>query len=128
MQLQNSKTNWLSFAGFLLVLPAAYLIIISVLKYNLKIDGPFNASQPFLERLGIKEQLGWNINLLILIGPLLAITLTIFQVLKIEFHFAKEQFHFHIIIQKKWFPILVAAFGMGVMAILFLYLAGENCK
>jgi hypothetical protein len=128
MQLQNSKTNWLSFAGLLLILPAAYFIIISVLKYSLKIDAPFDASQPFLERMGIKEPFGWNINLLILTGPVLAIVLTIFQVLKIEWHFAKEQLYFHIIIQKKWFPILVSALGISVMAVLFLYLVGENCN
>jgi hypothetical protein len=128
MKLQNVKTNWLSIAALILVLPAAYLIVISVLKYGLKIDAPFDASQPFLERMGIKQPLGWNINLLILIGPLMAIALTIFQLLKIEWHFASEQFLLNIVIQKKWTPILIAAFSISVMAVLFLYLLGENCS
>ena len=126
MKLQNAKTNWLSIAALILVLPAAYFIVISVLKYGLNIDAPFDSSQPFLERMGIKEPPGWNINLLILIGPLLAIVLTAFQWLKIEWHFS-EQFHLNIVIQKKWTPILIAAFSVSVMAVLFFYLLGENC-
>jgi len=127
MKLQNAKTNWLSIAALILVLPATYVIVISVLKYGLNIDAPFDSSQPFLERMGIKQPLGWNINLLILIGPLLAIALTVFQWLKIEWHSASEQFHLNIVIQKKWTPILIAAFSISVMAVLFFYLLGENC-
>jgi hypothetical protein len=127
MKLQNAKTNWLSIAALLLVLPAAWFIAISFLKYGLKIDAPFDVSQPFLERMGIKQPLGWNINLLILMGPLLAFALTIFQLLKIDWHFAKEQFHLNIVIQKKWTLLVIAGFSISVMAVLFLYLMGENC-
>jgi len=128
MQTNSSKLNWLTFAGFVLALPAAYLIVISVLKYNLHVDGPFDASRPFLESAGIKEPLGWNINLLIAVGPVLAVLLSVFHVLKIEWHFSKEDFQFHIRVQKKWFPLLVIGFATFIMAILFFYLVGENCR
>jgi hypothetical protein len=123
-----TKSNWLSLAGLLLAIPAAYIICISVLKYGLNINGPFDASQPLLESWGIKEPPGWNINLLILLGPIVGFLLSVFQVLKIKWEFSKENLQFHFLIQKKWFPILVAAFSISLLAILFFYLLGENCN
>ena len=54
--------------ALLLALPTTY-VLISILKYGWEIDGPFDSSAPLLERMGIKESPGWNINLLILFGP-----------------------------------------------------------
>ena len=122
------KSNWLTAAGLLLALPAAYLICISVLKYGLNIHKPFDSSAPLLERLGIKESLGWNINLLILLGPIAGFLLTIFQVLIIKWQFTKEHFQFQFTVRKKWFPILVAAFSVSLLTVLFFYLLGENCN
>ena len=122
------KPNWFTIAGLLLALPTAYIICISVLKYVLGIAGPFDSSQPFLERLGIKETPGLNINLLILLGPVAGFLLTIFQVLTINWQFTKEDFHFEFTITKRWFPIVVAAFSVSLLAILFFYLLGENCN
>jgi hypothetical protein len=122
------KSNWLTTAGLLLALPTAYLICISILKYGLNINEPFDSSAPLLERLGIKESLGWNINLLILLGPIAGFLLTIFQVLVIRWQFTKEHFQFQFTVRKKWFPILVAAFSISLLAILFFYLLGENCN
>lgn len=125
--IQYTKQNGIAIASLLLALPTAYFIGISVLKYGLGINEPFDAIAPFLERMGIKETLGWNINLLILLGPVVAFLLTIYQVLKIEWQFTKEQFLFHFTIRRKWFPLLVAGFSISLLAFLFIYLIGENC-
>jgi hypothetical protein len=121
-----TKQNWLARASLLLALPTAYFIIISVLKYGLNIDGPSDQATPFLERMGLKENLGWNINLLLLFGPLMAFLLTIFQVLTISWKFTKERLAFHFIIRKKGLPLLVVVLSGGLLLILFIYLAGEN--
>src|SRR5258705_5274609 len=126
METNIRRHTWLNLLSLLLALPTAYFISISVLKYGLNIDGPFDHATPFLERMGIKENLGWNINLLILFGPLIAFLLTIFQTLKINWQFSKEQFEFHFAIRKKWFPLAVAILSGGLLLILFIYLAGEN--
>lgn len=128
MKISAFKNNWLTAAGLLLALPTAFFILISVLKYGFGIDGPFDAVWPMLESLGAKESIGWNINLLILFGPVLAILFTIFQVLSIEWHFTKEEFMMHLTIQKRWFPLVVGAFGVALLAILLFYLLGENCN
>ena len=120
--------NWLNLLSLLLALPTAYFITISVLKYGLNIDAPFDNAIPFFERMGIKENLGWNINLLILFGPLIAFLLTIFQVLKINREFSKEQFSFHFTFRKKWFPLMLSVLSSGLLLTLFVYLLGENLK
>ena len=124
---QYLKQNGIAIASLFLALPTAYFLSISVLKYEMGIDAPFDAIAPFLERMGIKETLGWNINLLILLGPLVAFALSIFQVLKIKFQFTRNHFLFQFILKKRWLPLLVAAFSVSLLAILFIYLVGENC-
>ena len=121
------KNNWLTATGLLLVLPTAYFILIGILS-SLGINGPLESIQPFAEKWGIKDPPGFNITSVILFGPMVAFLLTIFQFLKIEWHFTKEEFLLNLSFQKRWFPILVAAASVGVLAILFFYMIGENCN
>ena len=123
---QYAKQNGITLLSLLLALPTAYFICISILKYEIGIDAPFDSIAPFLERMGIKETPGWNVNLLILFGPVIAFLLTTFQVLKIDWLFTKEQFDFHFAIRKKWFPLLVAGISGGLLSIVAIYLIGEN--
>ena len=125
---QSLKQNGITLLSFLLALPTAYFICISILKYEMGVDAPFDSIAPFLERMGIKETLGWNINLLILFGPFVAFVLTIFQVVKIDWQFTKEQFLFHLTVKKRWFPLLVIAFALSLLAFLGIYMIGENCR
>ena len=126
METTHRRFTGLNIIALLLVFPAFYFILISVLKYGLGIHGPFDASKPMLESMGINESPGWNINLLILFGPLVAMILTLLQVLGIEWHFAGEQFRLHISIRKRWFPIVIALLSGLVLATLFIYLFWEN--
>ena len=121
------RFNWISAAALLLALPTGYFILINLLN-EIGIADPYNASQPLLENLGIRQSLGWNINLLISFGPIIALIISVFQVLKIKFHFSKEQIDFSARLQLKWFPLLVAALSAGLLAILFIYLFAENCN
>lgn len=121
MKTTTFKNNWLTAAGLLLALPAAWFICINILNES-GITGPYNASQPLI------ESLGRNLDLLILFGPLLALMLIIFQVLKVKWQFTKEQFQVNFTIHKRWFPLLVAAFSLGLLAFLFFYAIGENCN
>lgn len=124
---QLIKPNVIAIISLLLALPTAYFICISVLKFELGVDGPFDSVAPFLERMGINETIGWNINLLILFGPFITFLLTIFQVLTIRFQFTQNHFLFQFLIKKRWLPMVVAAFSVSLIAFLFVYLAGENC-
>jgi hypothetical protein len=124
---QLTRSKWLSIAGLLLALPAAYVLFSSILKYEFGINGPFDEAEPMLVKWGLREPLGWNINLLILLGTVAGLLLTMFQVLQIKWAFTKEAFQFQFTVKKRWFPILVATFTVSILAVLFLYLLGENC-
>jgi hypothetical protein len=124
---QLTKQNLLTVASLLLALPTAYFLLINILKFELGVDEPYDSSWPLFESVGIRESLGWNINLLILLGPVVAFVLTIFQAVKINWHISKEHFLFQFTVRKRWFPLLVAAFSVSLLTVLFLYLFAENC-
>ena len=93
------KSNWLTAAALLLALPTAYFILIGLLS-EFGINGPLEATKPIAEKWGIKDPPGgFNISSLIFFGPMLAILLTIFQFLKIEWHLSKEEFFLHFTFQ-----------------------------
>ena len=126
METTTRSFRWLNTLALLLVLPTAYFILISVLKYDLGIEGPFDSIYPWLEQMGIKESLGWNINLLFLFGPVLAFLLAVLQVLGIDWHFTREQFDLRITLQRKLFPLLLLGISGLVLITLCIYLVAEN--
>ncbi len=126
MERTNFRFTWLNAVSLMLVMPAAWVIIISLLKYGLGVEGPFNASEPFLERMGIHEHIGRNVNLLILLGPLAAMLISVFQVMTIEWMISPEQVDFRITIRKKWYSLVIGTFSLFVLLALFVYLVGEN--
>ena len=125
--IQNIKQKGLIIASLMLAIPTAYFLGISVLKFEMGIDAPYDVIAPFLARTGIAETLGWNINLLILLGPVVAFALSIFQVLRIRFQFTQNHFLFQFILRKRWLPLVVAAFCASLLGFLFIYLVRENC-
>jgi hypothetical protein len=128
MKTMTFRNHWFTAAAVLLMLPTAYFILIGILS-ELGVDGPLKATQPIAEELGIKEPPGGiNISTLILFGPMLAILLTVFQFLKIEWHLAKEEFYLHFTFQKRWFPIMITIASGLLSAFLFFYMVGENCN
>ena len=124
----QNRHSWLNIVALILIFPALYVILISILKYGLGFNGPFDASAPVLEKWGIKDPVGWNINLLILLGPVAAVLISAFQVLHIQIKISKEQFDFHFSVARKWMPITIGLISCLVIATLFMYMAGENCN
>lgn len=124
INLYNGRLTWIS---LLLAIPTTCFLGISVLKFEMGINAPNDAISPFLARTGISESLGWNINLLILLGPIVAFALSLFQVLRIRFQFTQNHFLFQLILKKRWLPLLVMAFSASLLGIIFIYLVRENC-
>ncbi len=126
METTAPRFRWLNTAALLLVLPTTLFIFFSILKYNLGIDGPFDSIYPWLERMGIRESLGWNINALILFGPLIALLIAVLQILGIEWHFTKEQFDLRITIQRRSFPLFLLGISGLLLTCLLGYMVVEN--
>ena|SRR2546423_5211903 len=114
--------------GLLFTLPTAYFILISLLKYVFGLPGLFDAAQPILESWGIKESIGWNINLLILFGPLLSLLFNVSSILSLDWQGNREDLNIRIRILKKWNNWFVIALSGLCLLTLFIYLVGENCR
>ena len=121
------KNNWVTSIALLLILPAAYFILIGILS-EMGIYGPLESIKPIAEKWGIKDGPGLNITSVIVFGPMVAFLLTVFQFMKMEWRTAREEFLVQFSFYMRWFPIIVAAASVGVSALLFFYVAVENCN
>jgi hypothetical protein len=127
MRITTFKNDWLTSVASLLVLPAACFILIGVLS-EMGINGPLESIKPLAEQWGIKDGPGLNITSVIVFGPMLAFLLTVFQFMKIEWRLSRDEFFVQFNFYKRWFPIIIAAASIGVLAMLFFYVAVENCN
>src|SRR5687768_5279151 len=114
--------------GALLTLPALLMLIVSLLKYGAGWDAPFDALEPVMNRLGAQESLGWNINALILFGPMLAFLINTAALL--HFHVYAEQrfWQMEFSIRRSWTNLAVMELSASVILVLALYGLGENCN
>ena len=121
----NRKLSlWL---GLLLTLPTAIFIMASVFKYETGWPLLYDAIAPTLENWGIRESPGWNINLLILFGPVLALILNFFAVVIINGLADKDQWQLNFCIKKYRANIIISITALLVLTVLFVYLIGEHC-
>ena len=127
MRITTFRNNWLTSLALLLVLPTAYFILIGVLS-EMGINGPLDSIKPLAEKWGIKEGPGLNITSVIVFGPMLAFLLTVFQFMKIEWQLTKKELFIQFGFYRRWFPIIIAAASVGLLAMLFLYVSVENCN
>lgn len=121
------RSNWLTSLALLLVIPGAFFIVIGVLS-ALGIDGPLETIKPTAEKWGIKDPPGLNITSVILFGPMVAFLLVVFQFMSMEWKFTRDEFSLRFSFYKKPFPIVVAVASVAVLAMLALYMFGENCN
>ena len=121
------KNNWVTSIALILILPAAYFILIGILS-EMGIYGPLESIKPLAEKWGIKDGPGLNITSVIVFGPIVAFLLTVFQFMKIEWRITREEFLVQFSFYRRWFPIMVATASIGVSALLFFYVAVENCN
>src|SRR5687768_12166162 len=119
--------KWALYTGLLLALPSAWFMLISFLKFELGYEYLFDSIAPALERWGVKESLGFNINLLILFGPVIALALNVLSILRIQWSNAADHFSIHFFVKKSWSNMIVIGLAGLVLLTLFLYLVGENC-
>lgn len=115
-------------AGLLLSLPTAFFILASLLKYTFGAPALFDAIAPVLEQGGIRQTIGWNINLLVLFGPLVALLLNLSNTLEIDCFFPAGEMELRVHIRKRWMNLSIAAFSALILLTLFIYMVGENCR
>ena len=119
--------SWAFTIGLVLVIPALYFVVSNILNYAFGIPILWRAIEPIFEKQG-NESLGWSINLLIAIGPVIAFLLNIFRVMRISFSHDDKgvdiKFHF----KRLYWSWLIVAASLFTLGTMFLYLLGENCN
>ncbi len=128
MKLQLVKPSTAATIGLLLAAPAAYFVFASILKYVFGLSALFNAFGPLLNSMGAKESLGWNINLLILLGPVIALLLNVTSIVTIKWQRGEEGSNIQLSIQQKLLNWIVIGISAVSLALLFFYALGENCN
>lgn len=113
--------------GFLLVFPALYFIVSAWLNYGLGFSMLWKVIEPVFEKPGNK-QFGFNINLPILIGPLLAILVNLPQVMQLHSVAEPEELNVHLALKKYSWSCIIISVAAFCLAALFFYLIAENCN
>jgi hypothetical protein len=111
--------------AFLLVVPALYLEVVSLTRH-LAPGNPFYAA---LDALGRDAQLGAVsavFTAATLLGPVLAITLCLLAVLRLEWRREPGGFVTTLHVHDRLLPLATIGLSMGVLALLFLYAFFEN--
>jgi len=91
-------------AGGLLVFPAFYFMITGILNFEMGIPALWKPIDPIFENPSNKQP-GWNINLLILFGPVLAFLLNFFSIVRIVWINGHEDMQLNFSIRKNWVNI-----------------------
>lgn len=120
-----SKQNQVFWIGALLALPAVYFILINVLN-ELGYTYLFDSSWPTLQRWGVQESLGWNINLLILFGPVIALIANLLVIIHMHVDSFEQRIDLYISVTKRWWNLAVVLLCGSVLCMLALYLFLEN--
>ena len=114
-------------AGTLLVFPATYFVLAALLNYGLGFSALWALIDPIFEKQ-VNKQLGWNVNLLILFGPILAFVWNFFSIVRIKWINEKDRLQLNFSIRKHWLNIALAIVSVLILATLFSYLIAENCR
>jgi hypothetical protein len=127
MKTIHSRIDPAFIAGTLLIYPAAYFFLSNILN---DLNYPFLWKQiaPYFDRPENKS-LGWNANLLIVFGPIVAILLNLPKLLQIRLNKKEnEPLELAAFIKLNSIHWLVVIAGLVVTSVLMAYLIGENCN
>jgi hypothetical protein len=111
--------------GLLLIFPTAYFIVSAWLNFSFGYPTFWTVIEPVFLNPANKK-MGFNINLLILFGPAVAILINLRQVIQWKVSSSPEALHIQLQVKKytwNWISIFTATFCLGTLA---LYLVAEN--
>jgi hypothetical protein len=122
------KSNAAFYAGLLIIFPAFFIVVICIQKYTLGLEYFYDVIIPVFKSLSSKESLGFNINALIVIGPLLALILNLTVVLRLQTISTEEHIEFQITALKNrqnWAMVILNGL---LLCMLLIYMLGEKCN
>ncbi len=122
-----NERKWVIVLAAIFVFPAAVFLVGSVLKFEAGIPVFYDMAEPLMVRMGLNEKLGLNINLLIAFGPIVALALTLYSLVRIKTERQKDFFSLSFCFPVKGAMFYLALVSAFIMCFLLLYVVGENC-
>jgi len=119
------QTRWTFFAGVLLAFPAAYFVSSAIMNYGFGIDWFWKPIEPIFDKPANKH-LGWNINILIVFGPMIAVLINVLSLAFIRFEKVDDYFKFQLFIRRNWLNLAVLAIAGYSLLAMFVYIFFEN--
>lgn len=113
-------------SAILLVLPALLVITASILKYGLGIGNLFDSIAPTMEDWGIKDPPGFNITSVVAFGPVIALLIAVFAIVKLKLMRSKEKDVFVIEVKNSFVFRILTVLAALVLAAMCVYLVLEN--
>ncbi|MCW3108171.1 MAG: hypothetical protein JWQ09_2677 [Segetibacter sp.] len=113
-------------SGAFLVLPSLYFIVSAWLNYGMGWPALWKVIEPVFDKPENKT-FGFNINVLILFGPLVAILINLPQVVHLHFSKSDEEVYVYLSASRFKYSWLIIAAGTFCLGTLFFYLIAENC-
>ncbi len=121
------KTTPAFIFGLLLTIPAAYLILANITYSTFNIKALYEPILNFFQQPENKR-IGLNINLLIIVGPLLALVCNTFSFLHFTFSYADNMLKMEVYFKRSPKNVFVAFFAGICLLILGGYLIFENLE
>jgi hypothetical protein len=114
-------------AAAMLVVPTIYFLSSAFLYYNLGVAGPWKLIEPIFESPANKD-LGLNINLLIVFGPLAACIIALFHLVNFEVSREERFIHLKLSFFRRSYYWVIVISALLCIGALVLYFLGENCN
>jgi hypothetical protein len=111
--------------GLALLAYSGFFVIFNVLKYNLGLPLPFD---PFSGLSGSTNPTLWHIalNALVLFGPIVALALFLLPSVTLRVDLKSDQLLTVSLLKSGRLTLILIAACLGLLAVFFLYLLGEN--
>ncbi|WP_295128978.1 hypothetical protein [uncultured Chitinophaga sp.] len=120
-----SNSRWPMWLGIFLTVPAGWIILTTILKYGMGFPALADFSEPVAEQIGLSTY-GLGFNLLLILAPLMAAVLNILSFTHCEYTFYQHFISMRFMVRKNWWNMAVAANGILILGLVFIYLLGEN--
>ncbi|MCK7558976.1 hypothetical protein MKQ70_29945 [Chitinophaga sedimenti] len=125
MKTMIPNSRWPMWLGIFLTLPAGWLIMTTILKYGMGYNFLSDWSEPVAARLGLVTY-GLGFNLLVILAPMIAVIINVLSFTHYEYTFYRHFISMRFMVRKNWWNMAVAANGLLILGLVFIYLLGEN--
>lgn len=122
-----SSARWPLVAGAALVFPGLYLLMAGWLHHHLQIDLPWQLTTAFLSDAP-EGHFGFHINMMIIIGPVIAILINLRKVIFLNTASDDETLYLQCSVSKYSFGWAIISAAVFCLAAFTIFTLGQNCN